>query len=156
MEALEDRLNFLLFHLSLPLDERRMDQLLHETDKNRQMANQIIRQLFRHQDCEQRTFNAKACVSWNHHTLLIYSSSWEIVSLARSECWGKCHCKSGFSFVLENISAEKYVFAPREVICHPLGKTFFSLFSDVYHSVFSRLFQSRCFKRSNRQQQPQQ
>jgi len=56
------RTYFATFGYSFPLtDERRMDQLLHETDKNRQMANQIIRQLFRHQDCEQRTFNAKAC-----------------------------------------------------------------------------------------------
>lgn len=48
-----------------------MDQLLHETDKNRQMANQIIRRLFRYQDYEQRILNATACVSGNHPYIIL-------------------------------------------------------------------------------------
>lgn len=48
-----------------------MDQLLHETDKSRQMANQIIRRLFRYQDYEQRILNATACVSGNHPYIIL-------------------------------------------------------------------------------------
>lgn len=48
-----------------------MDQLLHETDKNRQMANQIIRRLFRYQGYEQRILNATACVSGNHLCIIL-------------------------------------------------------------------------------------
>lgn len=41
-----------------------MDQLLHETDGNRQMANEIIRRLFTpHRGYEQETVNATPRVS---------------------------------------------------------------------------------------------
>lgn len=95
-----------------------MDQLLHETDKNRQMANQIIRLLFRYQDYEQRILNATACVSGNHPYIILDDLFLSILNIY-------------FSFFLENIPAEKYYFTPREVICHLSGKAFFSLYLET-------------------------
>ena len=47
----------------LSLDERKMDQLLHETDGSRRMANQIVHRVFRQQGCKQDKCIAGASVS---------------------------------------------------------------------------------------------
>jgi len=46
-----DKIYFVLFLLFS--DERKIDQLLHETDGSRQMANQIVHRVFRQQGCKQ-------------------------------------------------------------------------------------------------------